>query len=87
MSVLKEANATGRFWIGASDLEKVGHFKWFYNGNTISAAQWAQQGKPTDSEEALELDQVSIPSVVEVSNNRTRLFCKIVAKFSQSWCI
>ena len=61
MSVLKEANATGRFWIGASDLEKVGHFKWFYNGNTISAAQWAQQGKPTDSEEALELDQVSIP--------------------------
>lgn len=81
MSVLKEANATGRFWIGASDLEKVGHFKWFYNGNTISAAQWAQQGKPTDSEEALELDQRCVQLSVETGGKWIVESCETKAKF------
>ena len=58
MSVLKEANATGRFWIGASDLENVGHFKWFYSGQTIPEVHWMRNGKPDDSEEAKKLDQV-----------------------------
>ena len=57
--VLYEANATGRYWIGASDLEEVGHFKWFYSGKTIPRVHWDDKGKPTNEEEAVNLDQVS----------------------------
>lgn len=58
INVLKEANATGRYWIGASDLEEFGHFKWFYSGNSISSFFWDDKGKPSNQEEAKELDQV-----------------------------
>ena len=56
--ILYEANATGRYWIGASDLEEVGHFKWFYSGKTIPRIHWDDKGKPDNKEEALKLDQV-----------------------------
>ncbi len=56
--MLKEANATGRYWIGASDLEEFGHFKWFYSGRTIPQVYWDDAGKPQDDEKAKQLDQV-----------------------------
>lgn len=58
IDVLKEANATGKYWIGASDLEEFGHFKWFYSGNSISSFYWDDKGKPSNEQEAKELDQV-----------------------------
>ena len=57
-SILTKANATGRFWIGASDLEEIGHFKWFYTGKTIHEAHWDLNSKPQNDEEAKKLDQV-----------------------------
>ena len=60
--ILIEANTTGRFWIGASDLEEVGHFKWFYSGKTIPQIHWDNKGKPKDEEEAIKLDMVCTKS-------------------------
>ena len=60
--ILIEANTTGRFWIGASDLEEVGHFKWFYSGKTIPQIHWDNKGKPKDEDEAIKLDMVCAKS-------------------------
>ena len=56
--ILDSANSTGRFWIGASDLEEFGHFKWFYSGKSIAEIYWDNKGKPKNEEEAKALDQV-----------------------------
>ena len=58
LSKLKEYNATGRFWIGASDLEDFGIFKWFYSGKVIASTNWDDKGKPKNETVAKSLDQV-----------------------------
>ena len=64
LSIIKENNDSGPFWIGASDLNsEVGHFKWFYSGKTISETNWALKGRPTNIEESRELDQVCVPII------------------------
>ena len=56
--VLQDANATGKYWIGASDLEELGKFRWFYSGKSIPTRFWSDNGKPKDEEEARSLDMV-----------------------------
>ncbi len=36
--VLKKANSTGRYWMGASDFEEGGKFRWFHNGTELDTA-------------------------------------------------
>ena len=72
--ILIEANATGRFWIGASDLEEVGHFKWFYSGKTIPQIHWDNKGKPKDEEEAIKLDMVCTYKVILYISSAGRSF-------------
>lgn len=81
--ILYEANATGRYWIGASDLEEVGHFKWFYSGKTIPRIHWDDKGKPTNEEEAVKLDQRCVQIVdgqwsVESCETKAKFICEHV---------
>lgn len=81
--ILIEANTTGRFWIGASDLEEVGHFKWFYSGKTIPQIHWDNKGKPKDEEEAIKLDMRCIQIVdgqwsVESCETKAKFVCEHV---------
>ena len=36
--VLRGANATGRYWVGASDFEEGGKFRWFHNGTELDTS-------------------------------------------------
>ena len=50
LSILRAANKTGRFWVGASDFEERGKFKWYYSGKPVSESNWFENGgrpKPT----------------------------------------
>lgn len=35
--VLQQTNITGKYWVGASDLEDQGHFRWFHNGTRLNS--------------------------------------------------
>ena len=35
LNLLRANNASGRFWIGASDFEDRGKFKWYYSGKQV----------------------------------------------------
>jgi len=83
LSIIKENNDSGPFWIGASDLNsEVGHFKWFYSGKTISETNWALKGRPTNIEESRELDQRCIQLTdegkwkVESCENKAKFICE-----------
>jgi secreted trypsin-like serine protease len=83
VNMLKEANATGRYWIGASDLEEFGHFKWFYSGRTIPQVYWDDAGKPQDDEKAKQLDQRCVQIVdgqwsVESCETKAKFVCEHV---------
>ena len=54
LSVLRAANKTGRFWVGASDFEERGKFKWYYSGKQVSESNWLENGgrpKPVPSKD------------------------------------
>lgn len=38
---LGRVNATGRYWVGASDFEEEGRFRWFHNGTDLDGANLA----------------------------------------------
>ena len=44
LSILRSANKTGRFWVGASDFEERGKFKWYYSGKPVSESNWFENG-------------------------------------------
>jgi hypothetical protein len=44
LSILRSANKTGRFWIGASDFEEKKKFKWYYSGKPVSESNWLEEG-------------------------------------------
>jgi len=44
LSLLRSANKTGRFWVGASDFEERGKFKWYYSGKSVSESNWFENG-------------------------------------------
>jgi len=42
--VLAGVNASGQYWVGASDFEEEGHFRWFHDGGELDASRL--QGQP-----------------------------------------
>lgn len=46
VSVLRESNSTGRYWVGASDFEEEGVFRWFHAAENVDAANWLDGGMP-----------------------------------------
>ena len=49
--VLKTSNATGRYWVGASDFEEVGKFRWFHAGQEFHDFNWQMTEEPEESQE------------------------------------
>lgn len=49
VEVLKKSNSSGRYWVGASDFEEEGEFRWFHNGSDVSSRNWIQ-GEIPDKE-------------------------------------
>jgi len=82
--VLQDANATGKYWIGASDLEELGKFRWFYSGKSIPTRFWSDNGKPKDEEEARSLDMRCVQIVdgewsVESCETKAKFVCEHVS--------
>ena len=46
VTALKLANSTGRYWVGASDLEEIGKFRWFHADKELKESNWHSGGKP-----------------------------------------
>ena len=83
LSILKDANATGRFWIGASDLEEFGVFQWFYSGKVINPSNWDQKQSKNETV-AKALDQRCVQIVdgawsVESCETKARFVCEHVS--------
>eukprot|EP00095_Tigriopus_kingsejongensis_P011670 maker-scaffold59_size442576-snap-gene-2.11 protein:Tk11670 transcript:maker-scaffold59_size442576-snap-gene-2.11-mRNA-1 annotation:"hypothetical protein KGM_20486" len=51
VSVLKRSNSTGRYWVGASDFEEVGKFRWYHNGSELTTNNWLEGGMPEDDKD------------------------------------
>ena len=47
------------FWLGASDLESEGVFRWFYDGEELSRDMWSpgEPGTSSTEENCVQLDQ------------------------------
>ena len=47
------------FWLGASDLESEGVFRWFYDGEELSRDMWSpgEPGTSDTEENCVQLDQ------------------------------
>ena len=76
LSILRAANKTGRFWVGASDFEERGKFKWYYSGKPVSESNWFENGgrpKPTatkdDDESCLQVIFFFFNSDLEICGN------------------
>ena len=55
--------ATNRtFWLGASDLESEGIFRWFYDGSELSRDMWSpgEPGRSDTEENCVQLDQTLV---------------------------
>lgn len=82
--MLKASNATGRFWIGASDLEEFGIFKWFYSGQVINPINWGPQKQSPNETVAKALDQRCVQIFdgqwsVESCETKARFVCEHVS--------
>ena len=53
---------TSGFWIGASDLESEGVFRWFYSGDQVTREMWSQgePGHSTAEENCVQLQQTLV---------------------------
>lgn len=47
---LKLTNSTGRYWVGASDFEEVGKFRWFHATKQIPDFNWEMAGEDPEEE-------------------------------------
>ena len=47
------------FWVGASDLESEGTFRWFYDGEELTRDLWSpgEPGRSDTEENCVQLDQ------------------------------
>ena len=63
------------FWVGSSDLENEGTFRWFYSGDLFSSDLWSQ--KPRDDNHCVRMDDSFLKFSADECDNKNYFICEV----------
>lgn len=81
LSLLRSANKTGRFWVGASDFEERGKFKWYYSGKSVSESNWFENGGRPKAPATKEDDDRCLQVSIDVGGKWAVHSCELKSRF------
>ena len=63
------------FWVGASDLDEEGTFRWFYSGNQVNDDLWSE--KPEKENRCLRFNEHFVKFRARACNSTARFICEV----------
>ena len=63
------------FWVGASDLDEEGTFRWFYSGDQVSDDLWS--AKPEKENRCLRFNKHFVKFSARACNSTARFICEV----------
>ena len=63
------------FWVGSSDLENEGTFRWFYSGDLFSSDLWSR--KPRDDNHCVRMDDSFLKFSADECVNKNYFICEV----------
>ena len=72
---LMNKHSNQSFWVGASDLDEEGTFRWFYSGDQVKDDLWS--AKPKKENRCLRFNKHFVKFSARACNSTARFICEV----------